>query len=30
VAGEFTRAEITLDELTERLKTVARTGRLEG
>ena len=30
VAGEFTRADITLDELTERLKTVARTGRLEG
>jgi simple sugar transport system ATP-binding protein len=29
VAGEFTRAEITLDELTDRLKRVARTGRLE-
>jgi simple sugar transport system ATP-binding protein len=29
VAGEFTQAEITLDELMDRLRTVARTGQLE-
>jgi simple sugar transport system ATP-binding protein len=29
VAGEFAQSEITLDELTDRLYTVARTGRLE-
>lgn len=30
VAGEFEHGEITLDELTDRMRTVARTGRLEG
>lgn len=29
VAGEFTPAEITLDDLIDRLYTVARTGRME-
>ena len=30
VAGEFRRADVTLDELIERLYTVARTGKLAG
>ncbi|NEE00655.1 ATP-binding cassette domain-containing protein [Phytoactinopolyspora halotolerans] len=30
IAGEFTPAGITLEQLTDRLRTVARTGRLEG
>jgi simple sugar transport system ATP-binding protein len=30
VAGEFSRAEVTMDELIERLQTVARTGTMEG
>jgi simple sugar transport system ATP-binding protein len=29
VAGEFDRADITMDELTDRLKAVAQTGRME-
>jgi hypothetical protein len=29
VAGEFLRERITLDELTHRLRHVARTGTLE-
>jgi simple sugar transport system ATP-binding protein len=30
VAGEFAQSDISLDDLVERLYTVARTGRLEG
>jgi simple sugar transport system ATP-binding protein len=30
IAGEFTRAEMTMEELIERLQTVARTGTMEG
>jgi simple sugar transport system ATP-binding protein len=30
VAGEFAQSEISLDDLVERLYTVARTGRMEG
>lgn len=30
VAGRFAQSELTLDELTDRLRTVARTGRMEG
>lgn len=30
VAGEFAKSDVTLDELTDRLRTVARTGRMEG
>jgi simple sugar transport system ATP-binding protein len=30
VAGEFARADVTMDELIERLQTVARTGTMEG
>ncbi|MFM7175053.1 MAG: sugar ABC transporter ATP-binding protein, partial [Caldilinea sp.] len=29
IAGEFKKADVTLDELIERLYRVARTGRLE-
>jgi simple sugar transport system ATP-binding protein len=29
IAGEFARDEITLDELTDQMRTVARTGHLE-
>lgn len=29
VAGEFAQSDVTLDELTDRLYTVARTGQLE-
>ncbi|AYY13654.1 sugar ABC transporter ATP-binding protein [Actinobacteria bacterium YIM 96077] len=29
IAGEFSPSEITLDELTDRLRTVARTGQME-
>jgi simple sugar transport system ATP-binding protein len=28
VAGEFRKSDVTLDELIERLYTVARTGKL--
>jgi simple sugar transport system ATP-binding protein len=29
VAGEYTQADVTLEELMDRLRTVARTGRME-
>jgi simple sugar transport system ATP-binding protein len=29
VSGEFTQAEVTIEELMDRLRTVARTGKLE-